>query len=51
MHILGTYGHINSKYEVSKSNPVAERVCTDDANDNNGNNDNGQKNDCIRLFS
>ena len=29
MHILGTYGHFQTKYKVSMSNPVARWVCTD----------------------
>ena len=30
VHTLGAYGYIHAKYEVSMSNPVARRVCTDD---------------------
>ena len=47
----GTYGLMYTKYEVSISNSAARRVCTDDINDANDDDDaTTDKHDCVRLF-
>ena len=40
LHILGAYGHIQTKYEVSMCNLWLKGVCTDD--DINANDDDAQ---------
>ena len=37
--MLGTYGHILTKYKVSMSNPVARRDMHNDPNNDDANND------------